>query len=62
MNQNRILEIYLNGENYQTMIDGDEFKCKILNDLPDKNSAKTTTSLKWKSDFIDFLRMINLRK
>ena len=39
MNQNRILsEIYLNGENYQTMIDGDEFKCKILNYLPDKNS------------------------
>ena len=63
MNQNRILsEIYLNGENYQTMIDGDEFKCKILNDLPDKNSAKTTTSLKWKSDFIDFFKDDKFKK
>ena len=30
--------------------------------MPDKNSAKTTTSLKWKSDFIDFFRDDKFKK
>jgi len=63
LNQNRVLsETYLNGENYKTMIDGDEFKCQMLSQLPDKNSAKTTTSLKWKSDFIDFFKNDKFKK
>jgi|TARA_R100000315_G_C5233466_1_gene144548 hypothetical protein len=63
INQNRVLsEVYMNGENYKTILDGDEFKTNILNGLPDKNSAKTTTSLKWKSDFIDFFRDDKFKK
>jgi hypothetical protein len=32
----------------------DENKKKLLDDLPDKYVSKTTTSLKWKADFIDY--------
>tara|TARA_X000001388_G_scaffold72071_1_gene62383 strand:+ start:164 stop:1654 length:1491 start_codon:yes stop_codon:yes gene_type:complete len=57
LNQNKIMsEVYLNGENYITMLGDDTFKINIIKDLPDKNSSKTTTSLKWKSDFIDYFR------
>ena len=57
LNQNTIeKEIYLNSENYDIMISDDEFKVSIMKNLPDKLTSKTTTSLKWKSDLIDYFR------
>ena len=55
-------EIYLNKENYKHLIDEDEFKVNIIKDLPDKFTSKTTTSLKWKSDFIDYFRDEKFKK
>ena len=63
LNQNKIEnEIYLNKENYKHLIDEDEFKVNIIKDLPDKFTSKTTTSLKWKSDFIDYFRDEKFKK
>ena len=57
LNQNTIeKEIYLNKENYKYLIDEDSFKVNLIKGLPDKLTSKTTTSLKWKSDFIDYFR------
>ena len=57
LNQNTVeSEIYLNNENYQHLISDDEFKVDIMKNLPDKLTSKTTTSLKWKSDLIDYFR------
>jgi predicted O-methyltransferase YrrM len=41
---------FVRGENYFT----DDIKRKMLEGLPDKTESKTTTSLKFKADFIDF--------
>lgn len=63
LNQNKIEnEIYLNKENYKHLIDGDEFKVNLIKGLPDKLTSKTTTSLKWKSDFIDYFRDDKFKK
>jgi len=57
LNQNKVdKEIYLNKENYKYLINDDDFKVDLIKDLPDKFTSKTTTSLKWKSDFIDYFR------
>ena len=57
LNQNKIdKEIYLNKENYKYLIDDDDFKVDLIKGLPDKFTSKTTTSLKWKADFIDYFR------
>jgi hypothetical protein len=57
LNQNVVnSEIYLNMENYTYLLSGDDLKVKLLKGLPDKFTAKTTTSLKWKSDIIDYFR------
>jgi len=37
-------------------ISDDEYKVNLLKGLPDKTESQTTTSLKWKSDFIDYFR------
>ena len=63
LNQNKIEnEIYLNKENYKHLIDDDEFKVNLIKGLPDKLTSKTTTSLKWKSDFIDYFRDDKFKK
>ena len=63
LNQNTVeSEIYLNTENYNIMISDDEFKVDIMKNLPDKLTSKTTTSLKWKSDFIDYFRDDKFKK
>ena len=41
---------YLKSETYV----GDEYKRNLLHKIPDKYESKTTTSLKWKADLIDF--------
>tara|TARA_E500000318_G_C3566596_1_gene215921 strand:+ start:2792 stop:4285 length:1494 start_codon:yes stop_codon:yes gene_type:complete len=57
LNQNKVdNEIYLNKENYKYLIDDDDFKVDLIKGLPDKFTSKTTTSLKWKVDFIDYFR------
>lgn len=57
LNQNKVeKEIYLNKENYKYLITDDMFKVNMIKGLPDKFTSKTTTSLKWKSDLIDFFR------
>ena len=57
LNQNKVdKEIYLNKKNYKYLIDGDDLKVDLIKGLPDKFTSKTTTSLKWKSDFIDYFR------
>ncbi len=43
---------FIRGENYLS----DDFKRTILNGLPDKTESKTTTSLKFKADFIDIFK------
>ncbi len=48
--------VYLNRDNYKHLISDDEYKVNLLKGLPDKTESKTTTSLKWKSDFIDYFR------
>ena len=40
----------------RTIIDDDDFKVDLIKGLPDKFTSKTTTSLKWKVDFIDYFR------
>ena len=63
LNQNKIEnEIYLNKENYKYLIDCDDFKVNIIKGLPDKLTSKTTTSLKWKLDFIDYFRDDKFKK
>ena len=63
LNQNKVEnEIYLNKENYKYLIDDDELKVDLIKGLPDKFTSKTTTSLKWKSDFIDYFRDERFKK
>ena len=57
LNQNVIdEEVYANNDNINYVLEDDYFKVDILRNLPDKTESKTTTSLKWKSDFIDYFR------
>ena len=57
LNQNVIdTEVYVNNDNIDYVLDEDYFKVNILRNLPDKTESKTTTSLKWKSDFIDYFK------
>tara|TARA_A100001201_G_scaffold84874_1_gene75132 strand:- start:212 stop:1702 length:1491 start_codon:yes stop_codon:yes gene_type:complete len=57
LNQNVVnSEVYVNNENIDYVLQEDYFKLKILRNLPDKTESKTTTSLNWKSDFIDYFR------
>ena len=57
LNQNVIdVEVYVNNDNIDYVLDEDYYKLDILRNLPDKTESKTTTSLKWKSDFIDYFR------
>ena len=63
LNQNVVEdEIYLNRENYKYLIDGNDYKVDIMKNLPDKYTSKTTTSLKWKSDLIDYFQNDKFKK
>ena len=51
LNQNVV-----NNDNIGYVLEEDYFKVNILRNLPDKTESKTTTSIKWKSDFIDYFK------
>ena len=57
LNQNVVdVEVYVNNDNIGCVLEEDYFKVNILRNLPDKTESKTTTSIKWKSDFIDYFK------